>query len=302
MADYQGFLRAFRERTVPDATRLERLRAGLGARRRSRALYLIAPIVLAAAAALALALRAPTAERAPAAPVPLDAPGPVALSEIVRADVDGEGLVRRDADAIDVTWRRGTLAMDVTPNRGARVTVTTDEGTVRVVGTSFTVTRDALGTTIAVTRGKVETDCAFGGPAALGAGASRTCLPRTAIGALGRIHALQDRGAVPAALLAEVETAAGRPDAGGAVANELAAVRVGALLALDRRDDALAAAEDALRHAPGARDPELRRVAARLHASAGDCAAALPHLRALTAADALGPDASLLTRCSAEAP
>jgi ferric-dicitrate binding protein FerR (iron transport regulator) len=295
MADYHGFLRDYRERSAPGEPRLAAIRARLSAPRR-RAWPLLVPLALAAAAVFAL--HTPSATD-----VPLGAgapPGPVALTDAVRVDARGEGAAHLAGETIGVAWRRGTLALDVEPGRGVDLVVTTDEGTVRVVGTAFTVTRDALGTTVAVSRGRVETDCAFGGPSPLSAGGTRTCLPRTAAGALGRVHALEDGGAAPAALLAETESALARPDAGGAVANELGAVRVGALLALDRPGDALLAAERTLQDAPGSRDPELRRVAARLHVTRGDCAAALPHLAALVAADALGPDAVLLTRCAPE--
>lgn len=301
MADYHGFLRDYRERTAADAARLASIRAGIGRPPPHGRPLRVAAVVLTVttlAAAAALVLRtSPTPTG-----IPLATAGAVALSEHVQADIDGEGAARVDGEVVTLVWRRGTVALEVEPNQGVDLTVVTDEATVHVVGTAFTVTRDALGTTVAVSRGKVETDCAFGGPAALGAGETRTCLPRTSAGALGRVRALQDGGAAPAVVVAEVEDALTRPDAKGAVANELGALRVGALLSLDRPADALAAAEATLDGTPGARDPELHRVAARLHVTRGDCAAALPHLHALAAAAALGPDAALLTRCSTEAP
>ncbi len=297
MADFRTLMRGFRDTTVPDDARLASVRDGLRRPRRRPARLVGGGLAVGAlAAALAFGIRTP----APAVPVPLPAAG--ALSADVHVVSSGDGDVVVSGSVHTLAWRRGTLDLDVAPNRGVDLTVTTDEGTVRVVGTSFRVTRDALGTTVSVSRGEVETDCALGGPTRVRAGESRTCLPRTAIGALGRIHAQQDAGAAPEVLLAEIEAASARPDATGVVANELGAARVGALLALDRPADALAAAERALHDAPGSRDAELRRVAARLHVGAGDCAAALPHLTALAASDDLGPDAVLLTRCSREAP
>ncbi|MFN7147634.1 MAG: hypothetical protein ACK4YP_27950, partial [Myxococcota bacterium] len=127
-----------------------------------------------------------------------------------------------------------------------------------------------------------------------------TCLPRTAAGALGRIRALEARGLGPDAALEEIDAALGRPDATGAVANELGAMRVRALLAQGRTADALTATEHALRVWPGARDVELRRVAARLHAAAGECASARPHLDFLAGANALGEDSALLSLCPPE--
>lgn len=295
MADYRTLLREYRAARAlgPDAERRLRERLRVPAKRRARPI-LVVPVVIAAAAALAFALRAPSP-----ADVPLTT-GDVPLTRDVHLSAAGEGLARHADDRIEIAWSHGALSVEVEPDRGVKLAVVTDEAEVSVVGTGFTVTRDALGTTVTVAHGRVDVDCALGASVLLGAGESRTCHPRTAAGALGRVRALEARGVAGAAVLEEIDAALGRPDATGAVAHELAAMRVRALLALGRDADALAATEQALRAWPGARDLELRRVAARLHVARGDCPAARPHLDLLAGAGALGEDSALVPLCHPE--
>lgn len=295
MADYRTLLREYRAAgdPGPDGERRLRERLRAPAKRRVRPILAV-PVALAAAAALVLALRAP-----PTPDVPLTT-GDVPLTGEVHLSAAGEGLARHVDDRIEIAWSHGALSVEVEPNRGVKLAVVTDEAEVSVVGTGFTVTRDALGTTVTVAHGRVDVDCALGASVLLGAGESRTCHPRTAAGALGRVRALDARGVGAATVLEEIDAALGRPDATGAVAHELAALRVRALLALGRDADALAATEHALRAWPGARDLELRRVAARLHVAAGDCPAALPHLDRLAAAGLLGDDGALVPLCHPE--
>lgn len=299
MADYRTLMRDYRAsgelRSDTERRLRDRLRVDLAPRRRFRAPILAAALGMAIAAALTLTLRGPS----PVADVPL-AQADVALTAHVQLSADGEGNARQQDENIEISWSRGELLVEVEPDRGVQLAVFTDEAKVRVVGTGFTVNRDALGTTVTVAHGRVEVDCAFGGPELLVAEQTRTCLPRTAMGAVGRIRALQARGISAAAALEEIDAALSRPDATDAAGNELGALRVGALLAQGRDADALAATEHALREWPGARDLELRRVATRLHVAAGDCAAALPHLTVLAGADALGEDAALATMCHLE--
>ncbi len=294
MADYRSLLREYRAsgELTPDAER--RLRDRLRAPRPRRVAPMFAAAV-AVAAALALTLRVP----AHPADVPLTR-GELALTADVQLSADGEGNARQQDERIEIAWSRGTLDVEVEPERGVQLVVVTDEAKVAVVGTGFTVTRDVFGTTVHVAHGRVEVDCAFGGPALLVAEQTRTCLPRTAMGAVGRIRAMQARGLGADALTGEIDVAFARPDATGAAANELGAMRVGALLAQGRDAEALAATEQVLRTWPGARDLELRRVAARLHVTDGDCAAALPHLAVLAGADALGEDRALASLCHLE--
>ncbi|MES2642909.1 MAG: FecR domain-containing protein [Myxococcota bacterium] len=297
MADYRSLLEEYRAagELRPDTER--RLRDRLRApRRRLRTPIVVLPLGLALAAAVLLTLlRPPT----PVADVPLTR-GELALTADVQLSADGEGNARQADERIEIAWSHGALAVEVEPNRGVQLAVVTDEARVMVVGTGFTVHRDALGTHVTVAHGRVEVDCAFGGSTLLVAEQTRTCLPRTAAGAVGRIRSLQARGIGADVTLDEIDAALARPDARDAAGNELGAMRVHALLTQHRETDALAAAEHALRAWPGARDLELRRVAARLHVAAGDCAAALPHLESLAGAGALGEDSALVTLCSPE--
>jgi ferric-dicitrate binding protein FerR (iron transport regulator) len=299
MADYHTFVRRYRAASTPGPDTVDRVRRGLHAPRRRSPIPRLAAggVILAVAAALLLSLRPPAAP----AETPL-AHGELALTRDVRLSTDGEGVAHTRDRQIEIAWAHGTLGVEVEPERGVQLAVVTDEATVRVVGTGFTVLRDALGTRVAVSHGKVETDCAFGGPVLLVAGETRTCLPRTAVGAVGRIRALQAARIGPTDALAEIDAALARPDAIGAAANELGALRVGALLDLGRDADALLASEHVLTTAPGARDGDLHRVAARLHVAAGRCDAARPHLAALAAAAALGEDAALVPLCHWETP
>ncbi len=133
---------------------------------------------------------------------------------------------------------------------------------------------------------------------ALSFASRRVCRPTHAAGALGRVLALQP-SASPAALLVEVDDALALPDASGPVAAELRALRVSALLAGGREADALAEAKLALTQPAVTRADELHRLAARLAAGRGDCAAALPHLLVLEAEGTLGEDAPALALCGA---
>lgn len=295
MADYRALMRDFRADTSPGPRRLAALRAGLD-RPRTRVRWVLAAGVALAAAALFLLRPGP----GPAEAIPLSTP--TGLGSLVHVTPEGEGSAVATARGYAVAWRHGRLEVEVVPDRGAELTVTTDEATISVVGTGFSVDRNALGTTVAVRHGTVLVDCALGGAAHLHAGEDRVCLPRTAAGALGRIRALQDAGTDPGQVLAEAESAASRPDATGSVANEIGAVRVSALLLLDRRDDAETTALDVLARAPGARDAELHRVVARLAVARGDCAVVLHHLDALDTLGALGDDAALRGSCPTEAP
>lgn len=295
MRDYRDTIADYAEGTEPDATTLAAVRRRVETRsgRRSplRPLAVALPL-LAAAAAVAWWVRPE-----PTLDTPLDA-GAVALGPLVQVTASGSGHATGTARALHLDWTRGTLQVEVEPGQGVQLTVTTEEAAVRVVGTGFQVVRDVLGTRVDVLHGRVAVHCAAGDDRELGAGDTLTCLPTTAARRLGRLRELQATLA-PDALLREADAAAALPDAPGAVAGELAALRTDALLRLGRDAEALAAAEQAL--ATGTtRADELHRVAARLRLRADDCAGALPHLRALEAAGTLGADADALTTCTLE--
>jgi hypothetical protein len=218
------------------------------------------------------------------------------LGDKVTVWSSGEGEVVGTGRDMRVAWQQGTLVAEVTPRSGVTFVVETEEGTVRVVGTHFTVTRNVRGTTVAVDRGEVEVDCAVGGVRGVRAGESVTCLPRTAVGMLGRLRALQADEAPPAELLAELSLAEQWPDTDSVTRGELSAIAVEVALASGDRDAAFAAAVAAA-SSDGPRSAELVRAAARL---APNCALALPWLRRLESAGQLGEDAGALSACAGE--
>lgn len=206
----------------------------------------------------------------------------------VALDFQGKGTLAGTAGAPRLAWDSGTLKVEVEPDRGIDLQVVTREAEVRVVGTGFSVTRDALGTAVAVAHGHVAVICADGGKSLLGTGESTTCAPTQPAALLGRARALAEQGAGPEDVLraADQGLAAG---ATGAVASELVLVRVEALTRLGRAVEALAAAEAGLASDP-ARPLELRHLAVRNALASAGCVAALPHLEALVASGASGPE------------
>lgn len=265
MRDYRTLLDGSRRGTTPDAAQVaevEALAAGKLARPSRRL-----PVAAAGLAAAALAAAALFTLRGPVrVDRPLDNAGSVALGAEVDVVASGHGGVVGTDHDMEVAWSFGTLAVEVEPQRGVTLSVQTDEGRTSVVGTGFSVTRDALGTTTSVAHGRVRVLCVRGGESFLGAGESRTCPPVTATGALGRVLAL-DGVAAPEAWMAEIVDARARPDATGAVAAELDALRVRALVQAGRLAEALPAAEAALADPGCTRREELAGVVEHLKAA-----------------------------------
>ena len=295
MPDYRELLAAWRDETAVTETQAERIRSRAPRPERSTSVVVVGLAAGLAAAGALLALRG--------SPAPVS--GPLVTGELtqnVQLQVDGEGQAGGTSRSLSLHWAVGTLDVEVTPDQGVQLQVQTDEATVEVVGTGFRVSRDALGTAVSVRHGRVRTTGQGESARLLGPGESWTCAPATAAGRLGRLRRLQEQGAPAEALLDEVGRALAAPDATGAVGAELLSVKLDALVALDRREEALALAEQ-LVALGGPRALDHRRVAARLHlARPGrpDCAAALPHLRALAEAGRLDDDAAWLTICSTE--
>lgn len=288
MRDYREAMRAARAETEGDAAQFARVSAAARRRRVPVAVYAGAAIALAAAALFAL--RPVRVDRS------LDDAGAVALGGDVHVEAQGAGAVTGDTKAMVVRWTDGRLDVEVEPDQGVALRVETPDGAVTVVGTGFAVTRDALGTSVSVRHGKVAVHCARGTDTTLEAGGETVCAPATAAGTLGRVVALRGTLA-PESLVQEVDAGLAMPDAVGATAAELRVLRATALLDAGRDDDAYAEVERALALPDVTRAVELHRLAARLRLRVDDCAGALPHLRALAAADALGEDAPALVRC-----
>lgn len=181
-----------------------------------------------------------------------------------------------------VDWDRGTVEVEVEPNQGIQLSVQTREATVKVVGTGFEVRRDVQGTAVLVRHGLVEVTCADGGSSVLlGAGQQRLCAPTTAVGMLARARARQSAGSSPAELLPLVEQGLNATDRTEVVEGELNVMKVQLLQELDRKAEALQAAERYLQNPTAPRMVEMHRVAAALGMATGGCDAAKVHLRVL---------------------
>lgn len=293
MPDYREIVSAFREETALSPEAADRLRQRIGAPPPRRSPWALGLPAVAAAALALFALRGP--------PQPVS--GPLVSGELTRhvaLQVDGEGQAAGDTETLDLRWTVGTLDVEVEPDRGVHLQVLTDEATVRVIGTGFRVTRDALGTAIHVRHGRVEAACRGGVAKVLEVGQTLTCAPISPAGQLGRLRRLQEAGAPPEQILAEAERALSGAD--GTVGSELRSVELDALLALDRKDEALVLAQR-LSAEKGPRTLDHHRVAARLllgRPGHPDCAGALPHLRALAEAGRLEDDAPWLSICEKE--
>lgn len=175
------------------------------------------------------------------APVAVDitlAKGVVDLPPGIRLTADGAGRVTGTDHNAVVRWQRGHLLVEVDPDAEVRLAVHTDEGEVEVLGTVFTVDRDEQGTAVALERGKVEVHCLHGDSAILAAGQSHSCLPLTPGKALHQARQLTD----PAAQLAATDVALDLARPGSAIEGEVRVLRVEALQALGRDDEALAEA------------------------------------------------------------
>ena len=238
MPDYREIIGTFREETALSPEAADRLRRRLGAPAPQGRRW--GPLV----AAAALALLGVSWIYGSNQPAPVE--GPLVTGDLTRSvalTVQGEGQASGTSETLDLRWAVGTLDVEVEPGRGIQLQVHTDEATVRVIGTGFRVTRDALGTAVEVRHGRVEATCRGQAPTLLDPGSRLTCAPVSPAGQLGRLRRLQEEGAPAATVLEEAQRALRGTDANGTVRSELQSVQLDALVALDRRDEALALAE-----------------------------------------------------------
>jgi ferric-dicitrate binding protein FerR (iron transport regulator) len=192
----------------------------------------------------------------------LQGSGPVALTGDVTLDVDGSGRVEGTAGSPRIRWDEGVVRVSVRPDRGIALSVSTREGLVEVVGTGFDVRRDALGTTVAVDHGRVRVTCVDAHPREITAGETLVCPPISAAGRLARVRAIQQGGASPDELVAEID--AGLALHGpAAVLQELRALRFDVLVLAGRRAEAREAAAAYLREG-GPRAASIEAVSATL--------------------------------------
>lgn len=191
----------------------------------------------------------------------------------------GDGRMDGDEQAPRIAWQRGILHVEVQPEQGVDLRVETREAVVRVVGTGFSVERDALGTVVEVRHGRVETRCADDdAPVMLEGGDSRTCLPTSAAGLLGRAQALREAGAPATDVLAALDAGLALAPAGDPAREELLGARLRVLAETGEVVPALDVARALLAETSGVRREEVLALATRLALAAGGCEAAAPWL------------------------
>ena len=175
------------------------------------------------------------------------------LSDGLDVVVDGTGELEGDGSAL--RWTDGTLRVSVRPNAGLAVSVDTPEARIVVVGTLFEVDRSRFGTRVRVDRGQVEVACAAGALHRISADQGAVCAADPA-GAL----ALAVQAEAPGDVLDAVAAGLAHPQRTPLLDGELRALRVGALLDLDRFGEA-AAEVDALDPIRPTQRDALRRIA-----------------------------------------
>lgn len=207
------------------------------------------------------------------------------LSRGVDLHFQGRGLASGPTASPTIRWDEGEIALAVPPGQGLDLRVQTPEAEVLVVGTRFSVSRDARGTTVAVSEGRVSVTC-VDGTARFLVPEQRLSCPRSAAATLSLVRDLERAQASPAEILDLLQRALARPDADEVERDEIRYRMVSALEALGRAREAREVAEEALRAGTSPRAAALLATAARLAVAEGDCAAAIPHLRRLTAEQA----------------
>jgi hypothetical protein len=264
MSDYRHRIEAFSRVTRPPDDQVRRVASRLRqpAPRESRVLPALT------GAALGLATVAAFVAWREAGPEPIamilpDVPAIVEPAPGVVLDVDGTGRASGTTRDVLLTWEAGTLGVEVQPDAGIALQVATPEGAARVVGTGFDVLRDAFGTTVTVRHGQVEVTCAEQAPILLVAGHSRSCLPITAAGLLGRARAQQRDGSSPDVVLATLDLGLARAPS-PQVRDELRVARIDVLVRASRHGDALREAEAYLADGGVVRRDEIERLSREL--------------------------------------
>lgn len=222
--------------------------------------------------------------------------------EQISRDVDlhfqGQGVAGGTERAPVIRWEQGEISLSVPHGQGLALRVQTPEAEILDLGTRFTVSRDARGTFVSVDEGRVSVTC-LDGTARFLVAEQRLACPRSAAAALALARDRQKERASPAEILEMLQRGLARTDADGAVRDELRYLEVETLDALGRAHEAREAAEAALAAGDSPRWRALAATAARVAVAEGDCAAALPLLRRLTATDPDPVGQVLLADCLA---
>jgi len=219
------------------------------------------------------------------------------FSPAVSVRYNGRGEAMRIGERVDIDWGSGTLEVDVVPNQGSHVSVHTQEAEISVVGTAFTVSRDVWGTSVEVARGHVRVHCLAGGHHDLRAESSTTCRPTTASGLLALARHLDDASEPNSHVLEVVESAL-EMSASEPVRIELLTLHVDLLARTGQLGLAHAEAKHALASGLGHREVEIRRLAADLATTLGDCPSVVHHIEAIPAPDRDAADLVMWADCT----
>ncbi|MCB9741713.1 MAG: hypothetical protein H6741_02295 [Alphaproteobacteria bacterium] len=285
MKDPMDFLLdAYKAETEPPDAVVEAATARALAARRSpwpRRLGILGGLLFIGLTSTWLTTTPPPTSRALSSP---DSSRALSLGAGVRAVFQGEGEARAEDGRLVLWWQVGALHLSA-EDPDWPLAATTAEGRLSLNEGAFALERSALGSRFEMDAGQATLQCEGEAPRTLTAGQEAWCLPTTAAGWRARAQALSEAGAAATEVLSALDAGLDRP-APEPLRAELQAARVQALLALERVDEALAAAEDYLREPERPRAQALRRLAASVALQAGDCARALPHLQALASPSA----------------
>ena len=178
----------------------------------------------------------------------------------------GEGAAWR------VQWERGGVRVELDPRAEREVQVHTEEAQVDVIGTVFDVVRDPLGTTVDVERGLVRVTCTQSQETiTLGIDQRHTCWPITPSGLLARAIHLADSDAPSEAQLATLGAGLALSDPEDPVYGEMISNQITALVAVDRKREALNAARRYLNLDKPPREAAVRDVAVQLAVLLEEC-------------------------------
>lgn len=301
----EGALKALSERLEPTPSEVADMqrRVRLAAAQPTRPRWLWAGAGLALAGATALLLTLGTGGPTTVELASLDGWVERTVAGGVDVRLRGDTAITTEGRVVSLDLRAGEVQLEVPHGEGYDVQVRTPEALVRVVGTAFSVHHGPVGTAVEVSRGVVAVTCGSGAEQRVEGGSDTVCL-RSAAAGLAHARALESEGAEPAQVLHAVDLAfALQPDA-VPLRQELAVVRVEALVRSGSETEALEAAEEALTRDPeGPRTADLHRLAGQLALPAGGCARAVAHLEALVAVPGSDPmPAVLLAGCLPDEP
>ncbi len=192
----------------------------------------------------------------------------------------GSGSLRTSLAGSELLWQAGWAEVDHRLRPGFSLEVSTAEGRISSLGSSLTIERSELGTRIIVDRGEALVRCASGADAALAAGATQLCVrPRPEM--LVQAAELREAGRWLDVVLVTEAALQGDESDQSWTWYELLAMRISALVALERVAEARGDLETYLAADRGPRQVAYRVLAVELAARASDCESVERHLALL---------------------